>query len=293
MFGENYNELDAKINKLDRKVESAWSIINNYDAQSWKEVFDLITIISQSFKGVRYPTTQERDKAWHRYSSLRDRAFSMKEEQIQATSSYYRNDLYGRLKNLAYNPLADALVGDFMSLGLLSATKEEVKWQGKELTEVGRYFKSVKDKMTREHKSEIHERILEIRKSHDGFWSRYKDQSQQVFNQRKAENQRIWQEKQKAWEEKQEKSRRIKNRIEQNLESNQDKLRRAENALDRVKRNRDDLRDKIRESNNDHWISKAEGWLRESENKIEDIRATISRIEDWIREGRSKLDSWT
>ena len=41
MFGKNYNELDAHISKLDRLVESSWSITNNYDAQSWKEVFDL------------------------------------------------------------------------------------------------------------------------------------------------------------------------------------------------------------------------------------------------------------
>lgn len=290
-FNKDWENLDNKIEKLERKIGHTDGLFSSYNACEFSDIFDLCKEINDDFKNVRYPTMQERSIAWQKFFNLRLKAYKERDRQASSYSSIRKDDIYYMLRGVEYHPIRDGL-GKILTLGLSGTTIEEMKWAGRKLNEASAYFKTVKHEMTKEDKSEIYNRLVEIRLSHDKFWSMYKEISQEQYEQRRNEKQKAWEERQAAWESKKEKSQRIKSRIENNISSNKDKLRKAESALSRLIDNRRNLADKISESYNDDWKSKAEDWLDEMDDKIEDIKSHIERIEGWISEDEDKLNNW-
>jgi chromosome segregation ATPase len=291
-FEKSWEQLDSKISELESKINSATSLFGSYDRYRWRFVLDLCKEINDEFKKVRYPKKQERSIAWQKFFDLRHLAYQEKNKQIALLSRSHKSEIYDMLRYVDYDWFGDFLVGKLISFGLLATKVEDMKWAGKKLKEAGTHFKNLKHEMTREDKSEVYQRFVDIRSNHDHFWSKYKESSQADYERRKKEKQKVWEEKQNAWEEKQEKSRRIKTRIEDNLSNNKEKLDKAIDALERVRDNRSNLRDKISDSYNDDWKSKAEGWLDEMDDKISDIESSIDRIRDWVSEDQEKLNNW-
>jgi len=292
LLNENWEKLDKKIENLDSAINFASGLFNSFNPYKWKEIFDLCEEIHQDFKTIRYPTKELRSIAWQKFFDLRDKAFQEKNKQIKGLSSTRKNEIYDMLQYTEYDWLGDLLIGKILSFGLLETKVEDMKWAGSKLKEAGAYFKSVKLEMTREDKAEVFLRISDIRSSHNLFWSRYKEISQVNYERVKIEREKARQEKQRDWEDKQEKSRRIKNRIENNISKNKENLNKATKALEKIKDSRRNLRDKISESYSDNWKRKAEGWLDEMDDKINDIEASVERIRSWIAEDQNKLDNW-
>lgn len=283
-FNISHSELDSKINNLSAKIGWAQPVFGIIVDSQWEEIFQLCKQIQEDFKNVRYPTKAERDIAWKRFNDLRDKAYSDWNNIIFDRSNKYYKEIMRRLETVMYSGLGDFLIGQVLSLGLMKTTAEEMKANGRELKEIGAYFKSVKHAMTREHKVQVFEKILQVRKSHDNFWGRYKSYQ--------GEKSRNYEEKKATWEEKQEKSRIIRTRIENNIEQNTHKLREANESLNQLERKRSELRDKIYDSNNYSWKSKAEGWLDEFDEKIRSKKDYIDRLEKWIEDDREKLRNW-
>lgn len=292
MFSISWQELDRKIDTLESNVNSASNWLNSYNRDEWSRIMSLCKEINENFKGVRYPAKNERSVAWQRFFNLRHKAYEERNRILKATSRERKGEIYGMLYAVDYDWLADVIVGQVLSFGLMATRAEEMKWAGQKLKEAGQYFSRVKHEMTREDKAEVFNRIVDIRSNHDHFWSRYKEISREQYEKRKEEKQRAWEEKQRAWEQKQEKSRMIRNRIENNLEKNMDRLSKALSALERCRENRSNLQSKIYESYSDEWRSKAEGWLDELDDKIEDIESSVERLRNWVSEDRDKLDNW-
>lgn len=285
IFSTPHEELDSKIRKLEDKINRAQPFFGGKASKSeWDDVFELCSEIAENFKNVRYPTRQQRDIAWQRFFGLRNNAFKIRNSQTHDHSKIHFNELMREVSACNYDALADFLVGRIMSFGLLKTTAEDMKELGRSLNKACSHFKSVKHEMIGEHKTQVHERILEVRRSHDTFWGHYKSYQQ--------EQSHIYEEKKRNWEEKQQKSKDVRANIERNIESNKEKLHKAQDALRRIESSRDNLKDKIYESNSDNWKSKARGWLDEMDDKIRDIESHISRIEGWIRESQDKLSSW-
>lgn len=284
LFNMSSSELDSKIENLASKIERAQPVFGTSYKYGWEGIFELCKEINENFKSVRYPTKHDRDAAWQKFFSLREKAYKVSHSQIHDHSERHYSELMSRLRSVDYDAIADFVVGKIMFLGLLKTTPDEMKEKGKELGKIGAHFKSVKHEMTKDHKVTVHERMIEVRQNHDGFWRHYKSYQ--------AEKSKVYEEKQQAWQEKQEKARLIKARIENNLESNKEKLYKAKIALANLERKRDELRDKIYDSNSGEWKSKAEGWLGEFNDKIRDNESHIDRIVKWIEEDRDKLNNW-
>lgn len=285
LFSTPHEELDSKINNLEDKINQSQQLFRATLSRSeWDEIFQLCAEIAESFKKVRYPNREQRDIAWQKFFNLRDKAFKVKNASLHDQSKSHYNDLMRELAACDYDSLADNLVGRIMSLGLLATTAEEMKQNARDLNKASSHFKEVKHEMISEHKTEVHERILQVRRHHDDFWGQYKSYQE--------EKSHLYEEKKRNWEEKQQKSKEVRESIERNIESNEGKLSRAQDALRRFESKRDDLKDKIYDSHSDNWKEKAEVWLDEFEDKIKDIEEQIERIEGWIREGRDKLANW-
>ena len=280
----NFNSLNSKIETLANKIASAKPFFGTPSKSHWDSAFDLIKEIFDDFRNTRYPTKQERDIAWQKFYVLKNQAYEIHNSQMHDHSKKHFDDLMYRLKSVDYYALADFLIGEVMSLGLMKETKEEMIVKGQELRIISQEFSSIKGEMTREHKNEVFRRILEIRKNHDGFWEKFKSYS--------SERSQLYEDRQREKEEKRLKSQIKKQNIENNLSSNESKLAKAKDAKERFMDKRNDLQDKIYDSTNDNWKYKAYDWLDEFDAKIRDIEEHISRLETWIDEDREKLRNW-
>jgi hypothetical protein len=282
MFWEtNYKDLDAKIDRLESKLLATQSIFGFHE---WDEVFRLTKEIQEDFKKkIRYPSKAERDAAWQRFFNLREDAYRIKREKVEEKSKQHYDEINRYLRDADYSGVQETIL-NIVTLGMLRTTADDMKWKGKQLREAGNLFKSVKHEMTKEHKAEIHERIVSIRESHDAFWGQYKEHLE--------ERAKVRDEKHRAWEERQERRKAAKERIRANIEKNEEKLSKARDALRRHQQRRDDLRDQIASAWSDSFRERAEGWLDEVDDKISDIEQHIDRLEGWISEDESKLASF-
>lgn len=285
LLKEDWENLNSDISNLESKISFASGMFRSYNRERWEEIFDLCKEIQKKFKHVRYPTKKDQNIAWQRFFDLRNSAYSEKNTQFEALSSNRKGEINNLLRDVDYDWFSDILIGQILSLGFLKTKVDDMKWAGKKLKEAGTYFKSVKYDMTREDKSYIHDRLVKIRSNHDLFWSRYKDSTEKEYQQKREE-------KNREWEEKREKSLQIRQRIENNISNNKSKLYKAQDALERIRGKRRDLKDKIEDSYSDNWKSKAEGWLEEFDDKIDDIEESIERLEQWIYNDQDRLDNW-
>ena len=275
-----HEDLNSKISRLESRVLTSQSIFG-YQSYQWNETIELMKEIQEDFKKARYPTKAERDEAWQTFFNLREDAYRIKREQFEYQSQQHYNEIDGYLRDAYHSEFGDE-IANIVSGGLMGRTTADgMKWKGQQLREAGRLLTKYKQEMTKEHKSDIHERIVSIRESHDIFWEQYREyqkEKQQIYEQKKEEG----------------KARRdqAKERIRANIEKNKESLRKAEDALARQKQHRSKLEDDISSAYSDSFRDRAEGWLDECNDKISDIENSIERLESWIQEDKDKLNSF-
>jgi len=78
-------------------------------------------------------------------------------------------------------------------------------------------------------------------------------------------------------------------RIRNRLDENQERLRKANDALNRVRANMAKLEYDISSAWSDDFKDRAKGWLSEAELRARDIEEGIEKIEVWIREDKARL----
>lgn len=195
LFNLSHTELDSKLNDLSSQVQQAQSAFYTATKNDWDAIFELCKKIADEFKNVRYPSKSERDVAWQKFISSRNQAFEIRRNQAENRSKKYYDEIMSRLQSVDYDRLADFLVGEVLSFGLMKIKADDMKSAGRDLRKIVDYFKSIKYEMTREHSAEIQSRIIQVREHHNDFWGRY--------NSYQVEKQKAWEEHKKAKEQKQ------------------------------------------------------------------------------------------
>lgn len=271
-FKENYQVLDDKIDRLHQDISAIYNVISYGSDNSWEAVFELMDEIQNDFKSVRYPTKSARQNAWENFCEARNDAYSKKRSRLQSLSRDHKGELLDMLGLLDYSPLIDGL--EIALYKEIEEKKQEMIERGRQVNKAAKHFKSVKHEMTREHKDAVHERIVDIRESHNLFWEHYYG--------RKAELQ----------EEQEEKSTEARQRVDDRIEANEEKLEKAESALIKLKSHIDQLEDLIEGAWNDDFRERQEGYLDEAEAKKDDIEAYIKKLKIWIDEDRDRLRNW-
>lgn len=280
---DNNYHLDKKIESLANKIEATTRLFSSTQDYEWENIFALTKEIQEEFKGVRYPTKQERETAWQLFCELRNKAYDTRKMQKFDTSNDHYKYFKSELNSLFYHATSDK-IWDIISFGTMKTTKDEIIRKGSELKNLRSEFREKKDEMINEHKSEIHTLLIEVRESHDLFWGDYKSYQ--------AEKTALREQKQKDWEDRMERKNAVKEKIETHLESTKEKLSDAEEHLEKLESRRDDLQDKIDDSESDRWKEKAEGWLEELEEKISSKEEWIQKLKQWIEEDEEKLANW-
>jgi hypothetical protein len=252
--------IDELKTMLDSKLNRGLFVVTVLIPSSvtWGAIWGKAAEIQQGFKGIRYPTKEQREEAWERFNSLRDDA--SKQNQDENNKRRWRSESH-RSAILHQISLARPakLIIDHPDV-------EEMKSLGQILHEAGQMLSKHKEEMLAEHKQECFETIQEMRKCHDAWWASLKGAQYEKHQERDA-------------------------KTRENLAKNYERHRKATQALAHFRSCADKLRSQIASAYNDDWASKAEGWLSDFEDKIADIEQHIERIEEWIREDESKLSS--
>lgn len=94
-------DLDHLIDEFGSMVPVATASFR-YDRPDWKVLWAKATEIQNSFRETRYPTRQERDHAWTRFSNLRnaasDKAESDRDER-RSQSEYHRDSILRQVES--------------------------------------------------------------------------------------------------------------------------------------------------------------------------------------------------
>jgi NifB/MoaA-like Fe-S oxidoreductase len=141
------------------------------------------------------------------------------------------------------------------------------------LAKAMKYFSEVKHEMLREDKDECFKEIQRVKDEHDRFWNQ--------CNKAKEDKRQKYVAGQETF----------RNKIKENLSQNRDKLKNAEDALERFQEKASSVRDKIKnEKASEKWRTIWEGWLADALAKVESTKSYIEKLKEWIREGEAKLD---
>jgi hypothetical protein len=267
---DNYDDLQDSINGFERMIDSRRQgfvmILHDF-----RPVWDKARDIQAGFNsGIRFPTKDVHQSVWERFRTLRDQAslvFQEQQEHIRDRSEKRRNDILSEANSAEYNPVSDALF--FFD----RITVEGMKVKAQQLKQAFQRLSECKEEMLGEHKKECHERLQEVRESHDLWWSRYKE----TWTERQSDRQQAKESK--------------KDKIRANLETNREKLRTAEERLEKVRDSVEEHRDKLGETTSDKWIGLYTEWIEEGEAKIESIESWINTLHEWIRQGEEQLDA--
>jgi hypothetical protein len=253
--------LDRMLDELESTMPPAPSFaFLGIERHDWRPTWAMAKQIQEAFRDVRYPTKELRQAAWERFNALRDEASSRnsaEREQFRTRSERHLASIISDCKGIGYSDVQDTLFLD-------KTTVDQMKARGRYLGDVMKYLSDHKHEMLSEHKKDAFERIQVIKEQHDTFWQRQHEAREYRTDDRVR-------------------------RVKANIEKNQGMLQQAYGALQRHRQKVSEVQEKIDGGSSDKWITIWEGWIAESEAKIEDIETQIRRIEGWIEEGEDEL----
>jgi chromosome segregation ATPase len=286
----DHREVHKNISTLESMIPGLLS----FGKPDWKAIWDQIRITGQSFKGTRFPTREEHQKAWDKFQQL---VSNVKARQEQDQKGWERKkDESERLRNMIVSHakdaqpcasgLADILItiatgGVNLALDAIKGSFDEEKQMlqscSQRLNEGWALLQNSKDKMLGRDKAIAFAALSEAKDALDSRWDRYK-----------RERQRSWDNYQR---ERSEKHRNREQKIEANISALEERRSRLNAALSNKERNLDKLQDMLSEARSDDFRSRVSGWISEEESSIIDIKEKLKKIEDWIYESRSDLRS--
>lgn len=265
MFDANKAAQNARkiSGELDRLEGGHRSLLQRDYRSFWAHVKE----INELFKSLKPIDKEERERLWTRMTTLCENCKEQQQREIdnrKHKSGQHRDWIIKQAESC--RPL-DGMMAT-LSLGLLASNVAEVKDMGKRLRETGQYLSKYKTEMIPEHKGECFDRIKDVQHAQDIWWDNYK----RIHDQEREQKQRDFHD-----------------RVRANLNKNKERYAHASEALRKMNRSADDLRDKISSAYNDNWRDNAYGWLSELEDKISDTESHLRRLDEWIEEDERKL----
>ena len=278
----NHETLDDQIRELERLIPEKPGILTGYrDRFDWKGLHGRAREIQAGFSaGVRYPTVEQRQRAWERFNDARSRLRASNDadwEDRKQHSAGLRNEMLGLVKRADLPGATEAFLGLLSGVTLLfgGLTDDDMKEKGRQLRQAGRLLSEKKGEMIGDDKKRVWERIQEVQREHDQWWTGYRRERGRQHEERQAEWRRGTVE-------------RI-GKAERNLAANLDRLERAAGALARVRANVAENEAKRDTARSSEWRDRFAEWVREGETQERDIEEQMDRTREWIKQDRERI----
>jgi len=233
---------------------------DSYHKQYWNKC----NRIKDEFKETRFPSKEEKQEQWERYWEYRNEANNRSNNRWEDKKSISKSH-----KNYILSEIAASEPNDLFGFSIVN--KNELISLGKRLSNAMKYMSKYKDEMIGKHKNECFESGKEMREIHDSWWEGFKDEMERIRENKNARHEEYLE--------------RVRNRLDINYE----KLEKAKDAAQRVRDHIENLNDNISSAWNDDYIDRAQGWLSEAEDKLQNIEEWIDKLESWISDDEDKL----
>ncbi len=256
----DYNDLIKDIEILDNLVRNFESY-KKIHGEDWSIIQKSINEIKLKFKSTRFPNSNLYKNNLTNFYEIRSRAFEHKNAITEENAQYLYDKIIDMLKSCLYLSFVD-----FISLGVLKTSKNEMIEKGKTLKAAILLFSQNKMILNKTQKDEIFELIAEVKDSHQSFWSQYNESKDELLQKKIDE-------------------------IEERISKNQDKLQNQKDYLEKLNSKKEELEEKINSSNSNSWTDKASEWLSDLEDKIEKCEEFIEKIESWLETDLEKLNN--
>ncbi len=249
----DWRTLDSKINSLDLLVNGPSMFIPDNWPRLWGEAKE----IQEGFRGVKFPSRDDHQRAWERFNAIRDEM--SRRSQDQKKERFRRSD---ELKSEILSEVESARPNDLF--GFSPVNVEHMKMYGRVLKEAGQMLSRHKQEMLGEHKQECFGEIQKMHEVHDAWW-----ESLGVERAKSQADQRA--------------------RTLANIERNKERYRKTSEALAKTRDFISRISDDIANAWNDDWKSDAEGRLADAESRADDMENSLREIERWIEEDEQRL----
>lgn len=293
----DHRDLDGLIDGLDSEMGSSFGD----SKKDWRSIWDRIKEIGAEFKATRYPTRDEKDRAWSRFQSAVERVKNAQSEDRQKwedkrqLSLDHKDDLLSHIHSIdPPSGIAEAVFAvsgfgllDGMISSLLGGSerddaKDDLTRASAALKEGWALFSRYKSEMLGRDKQEVFRALTDAQSRLNQGWAEYKSAKQSAHEAR-----------QRAWEEKR-RDREAKHQAwEQRVQANVDKL---ETRLDRLRDIRSRKQSHISELQgnlygdcSDNYRARVEGWIYEEEGRLQEINDQIDQVKGWLSEAQAKL----
>lgn len=284
-------DLNHLIGELEEHVRSAKS-----GRAKWRDSWPLIKSISAGFRGVRYPSRDDHQRAWERFQGLVE---IVKNEQEQAQKSFDARASTSRShKNriLAYADAArpshaatavfELVTGAFIIRPVLAAVlggqsdpwRETLQQCSSALKAGWQYLSENRRDIFRSDADEAVQALKESQAILNEEWAKYKGQRHAEYEARQA-----------LRREREEKRFAFKERVRERIANHESRIDRLEDVLRHKRSHLSDLYGKRSDARSDSFRDRVDGWIREEEQAISDIEDKIDRLRQWIQEERNRL----
>ena len=291
----DYNKTLREISHLKSMVPGLLS----FNSTDWKEVWKQVKVVGAAFKGVRFPSREEHQKAWDDFQRIVDEIKEKQSEERKEkqkawdaksnTSAFWRDKIIRlaqdakpyRSTGLEAIILAIATGGLSivleMIMGPFDDRKSELQSASESLKQGFSLLSERKQEIMSQDKGLCFDALNEAKDYLDREWTVYKE------------------ERQKAWDtyqgEKQQKHQTWKNRTEDNLRKLEERRDKLASVLAHKESHLNDLQDKLSDARSDSYRDRVSGWIDEEKENIEEIQDKLRNVLTWIEETEDKLRS--
>jgi len=297
-------EIEALLDSLETLVDEAEG-----KRGEWKDVWGEIRSVGQAFKGSRFPTAQDRQRAWDRFQSIIANVKACQEKAREKFEERVRESKHHLEQILSYvegatpsSESSDALLaictgglsvliraGIAAILGPFDERKLELQRCSEILKEGWTYLSQNKAEMLGNHKKEAFDALKKASEALHEAWDRWKSARGEAIEQYHAEKQAAWearQAKREAWIAKKEA---WEERMKENISKLEDRLDHLEDALERRQSNLSKLEDMRDSAWSDSYRDRVEEWIDAENDRISNIESKIDQIRGWISDMEAKL----
>lgn len=296
---------------IEALLDSLEPLVNEAEGErgKWKDVWDEIRSIGQTFKESRFPTVRDRQAAWDRFQSIienvkacQQRAKEIVEENVRESNYHLEQILSYADRATPPSGLADVLLaictgglsiliteGLNAILGQFDDRKFELQKCSEAMKEGWAYLSQNKSQMFGKDKQKAFEALKNASEALNEAWNEWKSARGRAIEQYHAEKQAAWEARQAQREARIAKREAWEERMRENISKLEDRLDRLESALDRRQGNLSKLEDMRDSAWSDSYRDRAEEWIAEENERISDIERKIDQVKGWISDMEVKL----
>lgn len=287
-----HSALDREIDNLETLFRDAY-----YGGTRWKDVWDKVKFIGACFKETRYPTREGKQDAWERFQNIVSEGKQLADRSRESFNYHSENirDSIIQLVDQAINfdPTGADLFASIFALAIpgvnlgavydmvagewpwLTSQKEILRARSNFMQQAWAAYSENKHRLTRGDRDTLLERLRYTKDVLDRDWEQWKAQTQEMKERKHAE----YLERQAS----------RRQRIEDNIEKNRERLSKLRGVLENKMEYMDRLVEQRDNARTDGFRYAMEEKIQAVSGQIDEIEEKISNVLRYIEEDRDKL----